>query len=259
MIIEQLRQKVPSSQIIACVRHTEKAEHYLELGIEVRFGDYDLPESLDKAFSGITQLLLISSSHTDDSVRLVQHSNVITGSPQGRELDFEMNAVVPYIIYMELKDLLTKGELKTVINTSSNSLLTLKRFEHDQLGKAAKFKKLFGSYATSKMALSMWTQEASAIAVKEGIEIRSVCPGPNKTTMTAGSGMPKWLIPVRHLLFKHPSAGAARVYEAAFGDYKGTVGIFIHKGKATPLKFSQHSPQVFAKIDTIYKHEFLTI
>ncbi|MRN55121.1 SDR family NAD(P)-dependent oxidoreductase [Paenibacillus monticola] len=194
---------------------------------------------------------------------LFNNAGVSTGelrySPQGRELDFEMNAVVPYIIYMELKDLLTKGELKTVINTSSNSLLTLKQFEPDLLGKAAKFKKLFGSYATSKMALSMWTQEVSAAAVKEGIEIRSVCPGPNKTTITAGSGMPKWLIPVRHLLFKHPSAGAARLYEAAFGEYKGTGGIFIHKGKAAPLKFSQHTSNVFAKIDTIYKQEFLAI
>ncbi|MRN55122.1 SDR family oxidoreductase [Paenibacillus monticola] len=80
LIIEQLLQKVPSSQIIACVRHTEKAEHYIKLGIEVRFGDYDQLESIEMAFSGITQLLLISSSHTDDSVRLVQHSNVIAAA-----------------------------------------------------------------------------------------------------------------------------------------------------------------------------------
>jgi NAD(P)-dependent dehydrogenase (short-subunit alcohol dehydrogenase family) len=212
--------------------------------------------SLNKALNEIKA----QETHLDV---LFNNAGVSTGelrySPQGRELDFEMNAVVPYFIYMELKDLLAKGELKTVINTSSNSLLNLRQFDPELLGKAAEFKKLFGSYATSKMALSMWTQEASVAAVKEGIKIRSVCPGPNKTTMTAGSGMPKWLLPIRHLLFKHPRAGAARLYEAAFGEYMGTVGIFIHKGKATPLKFSQHSPNVFAKIDTIYKQEFLTI
>lgn len=46
-------------------------------------------------------------------------------SRQGREMHFEVHAVVPYIIFMELRELVLKGEMRTIINTSSISLLML--------------------------------------------------------------------------------------------------------------------------------------
>jgi NAD(P)-dependent dehydrogenase (short-subunit alcohol dehydrogenase family) len=194
---------------------------------------------------------------------LFNNAGVSLGEPgyskQGRELHFEVNAVVPYIIAMELKELLAKGELKTVINTSSNALLMVKRFDPESLEKPVVFKKLLGPYALSKYALSLWSQEMAASAILEGIEIRSVCPGPNKTVMTKGSGMPKLLIPLVPLFFSHPSVGASRLYEAAFGSHKGTTGIFINKGKATPLKFAHYGRQVLEKVDFIYKREFLSL
>lgn len=77
LIIENLRSRIPAEQIVAGVRKLEQAAHLREQGIEVRYADYDVPESLDEAFCGISRLLLISSSHTDDSVRLTQHKQVI--------------------------------------------------------------------------------------------------------------------------------------------------------------------------------------
>ncbi|MBT2290845.1 SDR family NAD(P)-dependent oxidoreductase [Paenibacillus albidus] len=183
----------------------------------------------------------------------------LTFSVQGRELDFEVNSVVPYIIYREMKELLSKGALKTVINTSSNSLLFVKSLNPEQLGKAGKHKKLFGSYASSKMALSLWTQEEAQAAADHGIYIRSVCPGSNKTTMTAGSGMPKLLLVASRLFFKHPSTGAARLYEAAFGEHRSKNGIFINKGQVTPLKFSGQAKRVLSIVNGIYTAEFLHI
>ncbi|MGO4546304.1 SDR family NAD(P)-dependent oxidoreductase [Paenibacillus sp. 2TAB23] len=180
-------------------------------------------------------------------------------SSQGREMQFEVHAVVPYIIFMELREIVLKGEMRTIVNTSSNSLLMLKRFELETLEKPIHFKKLVGGYAATKLALSLWTQAASQTAYAEGIEIRSVCPGANKTPMSGGSGMPILLLPFRNLLFSHPSKGAARLYEAAFGENRGKTGVFIHKGKITPIKFMQEGRGVLGKVDSIYEQEFLTI
>ncbi|KWX69718.1 SDR family oxidoreductase [Paenibacillus jilunlii] len=77
LVIEQLSEQVPAAQIIAGVRHPDKAMQFKEKGIELRLVDYDRPETLQEAFAGVNKLLLISSSHTDDDVRLVQHKRVI--------------------------------------------------------------------------------------------------------------------------------------------------------------------------------------
>lgn len=77
LIMEKLEKYVPASQVIACVRQPDKAVNFLEKGFEVRFGDYDQLDTLIDAFTGVTTLLLISSSHTDDKIRLHQHTQVI--------------------------------------------------------------------------------------------------------------------------------------------------------------------------------------
>lgn len=77
LIIGNLRNRIPVEQMVAGVRRLDQAPQLQERGIEVRYTDYDVPESLDEAFRGITRLLLISSPHTDDHVRLMQHQHVI--------------------------------------------------------------------------------------------------------------------------------------------------------------------------------------
>jgi len=178
-------------------------------------------------------------------------------SPQSRELHYEVNTVVPYIIAMEMKELVKNGIDKTIINTSSNALLTVKEFDLQTLEKPKYFKKLFGSYALSKLALSLWTKEVSESMKAEGIEIRSVCPGGNKTAMTASTGMPFLLQVFARFAFSHPSIGAKTVYNA-FANFKGVTGSFINKGKAIPFKFSEMSKTILAKVDSIYKQEFLS-
>ncbi|WP_405112664.1 SDR family oxidoreductase [Paenibacillus sp. FSL K6-1217] len=83
LIIEQLRQRLPAGQIVAGIRRMEQAADFREKGIEVRYADYDQPESLEEACRGITRLLLISSSHADDNVRLAQHKRVIDAAKRG--------------------------------------------------------------------------------------------------------------------------------------------------------------------------------
>ncbi|WP_019911158.1 SDR family oxidoreductase [Paenibacillus sp. HW567] len=77
LIIEQLVQQVPPEQIIAGMRQLDKGKAFKERGIGLRRVDYDVPESLEEAFAGVSRLLLISSPHTDDAVRITQHTNVV--------------------------------------------------------------------------------------------------------------------------------------------------------------------------------------
>ncbi|KPL83696.1 SDR family NAD(P)-dependent oxidoreductase [Herpetosiphon geysericola] len=178
-------------------------------------------------------------------------------SPQGRELSFELQSVVPYIIVMELKELLLRGQHKTIINTSSNALLTIKQFQLDQLEKPQNFKKLFGPYASSKLALSLWSQALAPQLEQEGITILSVCPGANRGSLKTNTGLPWWLRPVHGLLFKHPSTGAERLYSAAFNQQAFASGSFINKGKATALPAAQQAQAVLAKVHTIYQQAFV--
>ncbi|GLI10611.1 NAD(P)-dependent oxidoreductase [Paenibacillus tyrfis] len=86
LIVGHLLQKVEAGQIIACVRHPEKAADFARLGIEVRYGDYDRPESLAEAYAGAggAKLLLISSPHPDDTVRIRQHVHAIEAAKQAQ-------------------------------------------------------------------------------------------------------------------------------------------------------------------------------
>lgn len=75
LVIQALRAKQPDLVIVAAVRNPAKAADLAEQGIVVREADYDRPETLERAFQGVTQLLLISSSEVGK--RTSQHQAVI--------------------------------------------------------------------------------------------------------------------------------------------------------------------------------------
>jgi NAD(P)-dependent dehydrogenase (short-subunit alcohol dehydrogenase family) len=183
-------------------------------------------------------------------------SGSLSYSAQGREIDFEINTVVPYIVAKELEELLLKGRLKTIVNTSSEAALMAKDFKPEQLEKPIAFKKLFGVYASSKLALSLWTAEF-AQNIKNDIKIRSVDPGPAKTEMSKGSGMPWFMLLLRPLLFPPPGKGAKNVYDAAFGKFKNENGVFISRGKIKPLKYVDKGLLVLSKVHRIYQKDIL--
>jgi len=177
-------------------------------------------------------------------------------SPQGREMHYEVNTVVPYIITQELKPLLQKGSLKTILHTSSNALLTVKNFDPAALARPKTFRKLFGPYAASKLALSLWAKAIASDFQAAGMEMRTVCPGPNQTPMTKSAGMPVWLLLLRKFLFSPPSEGANRLSEAASPKFKGVIGEFIEKGKIRPFNFQKDAQIVLRNVDVIYREEF---
>lgn len=75
LVIKNLLQDVPAAEIAALARSPEKAEELKSLGVSVREADYNRPETLEPALSGIEKLLLISSSEVGQ--REHQHKAVI--------------------------------------------------------------------------------------------------------------------------------------------------------------------------------------
>lgn len=184
----------------------------------------------------------------------------LTYSRQGRETHYELMTVVPYIITMELKELLLKGNLKTVINTSSTALNMIKSFDLEQLQRPKKFRKLLGPYAASKLGLSLWTEAVAPLLAKEGILIRSIDPGSNNTLRKGKkSGLPIWLEPIMRYFFAPPTHGASLLLEGALGEHRGQTGVFVNKGKIQSLPFRAYAEPLLARLQQIYTEEYKLI
>lgn len=179
-------------------------------------------------------------------------------SKQGREMHYELLTVVSYIILMELNELLKNGSLKTVINTSSQALRFTKVFTIDNLEHPQTFRKMFGPYATSKLALSLWTQAVAPKLAKEGIKIRSVDPGINNTLRKGkDSGLTAWFELFMRFFSSPPTHGPNLLFEGALGKHNNETGVFLLKDRVADLKFTEHAQRVLDKISDTYNHEFL--
>lgn len=178
-------------------------------------------------------------------------------SKQGREMHFELQTVVPYIIFMELKDLLKQGSFKTIINTSSSTMKMVRRFEPAELASPQTFKKLFGPYASTKLALSLWTREVAPLAAAEGLTIRSADPGGNNTMRKGkNSGLPWYIKIAMKLVMSPPSKGAALLYEAAFGKNKMLNGVYLSNNEPAELKYAEAGRPVLELVQGIYENEY---
>lgn len=88
LVVEKLKEKTASDNLIALVRDTHKAA---DLGVETRLFDYNKPETLLASLKGVNHLLLISGNEIGQ--RQVQHENVIKAAKA---------AGVEWIVYTSL-------------------------------------------------------------------------------------------------------------------------------------------------------------
>jgi NAD(P)H dehydrogenase (quinone) len=89
-VIRHLQDKIPNDQIVASVRDPDKASG---LGVEVRHGDFDRPETLAGAFAGADKLLVVSTDTFDYSLKLRQHTAAV---------DAAAKAGVKHIVYTSI-------------------------------------------------------------------------------------------------------------------------------------------------------------
>jgi NAD(P)H dehydrogenase (quinone) len=80
LVIKNLLQIIPATQIVAAVRNPEKAGNLHPLGVQIREADYDRPETLTQAFNGVEKLLLISAVQPGERFR--QHRAAIDAAMQ---------------------------------------------------------------------------------------------------------------------------------------------------------------------------------
>lgn len=78
LVVEQLLQTVPASAVVAVVRDPAKASALSALGVTIRQGDYERPDTLAAAFAGVEKLLLISSNELGR--RAAQHRNAVSAA-----------------------------------------------------------------------------------------------------------------------------------------------------------------------------------
>lgn len=178
------------------------------------------------------------------SIMLEQFSGAAFSS-QGRELHYEVQTVVPYIITMELLPVLKKGSQGMVIQTSSDAFRFRKTFVPEELEKP-------------KLALTLWTHALAPELKKEGITLISVDPG-NNNTMRKGrnGGLPLFIQPFIRLFGPHSSVGASRLF-AGLERSTEDAGLYISKGKPTEYKIKQHASQVLFQVRIVHEKEFIS-
>ncbi|THF81639.1 NAD(P)H-binding protein [Cohnella fermenti] len=95
LIVQQLQFRCRPEEMILSIRRPQgaQAQAYRESGLDVRYGDYDVPESLAPSFAGADKLLMISSPSMDDTARLAQHLSVVNAAKQ---------AGIGHIVYTSL-------------------------------------------------------------------------------------------------------------------------------------------------------------
>ena len=81
LITGKLLDKMPAQQIGVSVRDPDKATDMKRRGIRVRQGDFTNPASLLYSFHGASQVLLISSNNSGETVRK-HHGNAIYAAQQ---------------------------------------------------------------------------------------------------------------------------------------------------------------------------------
>jgi NAD(P)H dehydrogenase (quinone) len=78
-VVDTLLETVPAGNVAVSVRTPEKAEGLRSRGVDVRQGDFDQPETLDKAFAGVERLLIISADG-DNETRIRQHAAAVAAA-----------------------------------------------------------------------------------------------------------------------------------------------------------------------------------
>ena len=94
LVVKSLLNQMDAKNISVSVRNPEKASSLSEMGIDVRHGDFDFPETLATAFDGIDKLLIVSTD-LDNETRIRQHKAAVAASK---------TAGIKHIVYTSVAD-----------------------------------------------------------------------------------------------------------------------------------------------------------
>ncbi len=178
-------------------------------------------------------------------------------SRHGNELHYQTNVIAPYLFIRELSPAIAANQ-GIIINTSGVVIALVRNLNLDQLQNPVKFQKFFGAYAQSKLAVTTLTNALAGRLQEQGIICRSVDPGPAKTPLARGDGMPAVMRPFWHF-YRSPAKAASYIIDAAFGEkYSKRTGLYVSQGRQarSPASTTNHKVQqallsMLAKTTTI--------
>jgi uncharacterized protein YbjT (DUF2867 family) len=101
--------------VVASVREPAKAHALAALGVGVRRGDFDHPDTLARSFDGADRLLLVSASGIDHERRAAQHRNAIRAAKEAGVGQVFYTSLLPgdgSVAYVMKAHLDTEAELR---------------------------------------------------------------------------------------------------------------------------------------------------
>lgn len=134
-------------------------------------------------------------------------------SADGMDLHAQVNLIAPYILMRQLKPQLAEAH-GVIVNVSSGSALRAKELSIAELKRPRQTTGLSGPYATSKLALAVVTRLLAPEFASDDVGLACATPGPVKSEMTRGGGMPTVLRLLAPLLFRSPAQGASKLFSA---------------------------------------------
>jgi len=138
-----------------------------------------------------------------------------TKTIQGNELHFEINALAPYLLTLQLNSALAQSSNPLVVNTSTDGMHYAPNINVSDVVNPPKSQSTLSLYLNSKLSSILLMNHLSD---KLKIRVINVSPSGNKTKLSMGDGMSIWMKPLVWLLYKNPEHGANLLYQAAFGE-----------------------------------------
>jgi NAD(P)-dependent dehydrogenase (short-subunit alcohol dehydrogenase family) len=183
---------------------------------------------------------------------LLNNAGVLLGAPaynsSGLELHYAVNTLAPYLLLRDLRPALALPGSSLALTVSSTSMLFARQLDVAALRHPMSFRKLTGQYAHSKLAVSVTMQALAPEYEPDGILLRTVEPGSIKTSMTAGAGMPKALLPLRNLFFSTTNTAVTNVLAAAAPALGPNTGLFVVNGRVKKLPARALRPSIVDRL-----------
>ena len=174
-------------------------------------------------------------------------------SPQGREMHYEVNTIAPYVLTEAFSAGLAEANGR-VVNVVSDAIFFDKRFDPQTLSRSSRrFRRVIGPYASSKLALALWSKGIAPTLAARGVGIVSITPGPNDTPLVHGPGMPMVMRLLARVVAKPPTHGANLLFDAATSTWPS--GSFLMKGRVHSLPFEEEAERTLQIVAAAARNE----
>lgn len=210
-----------------------------ELMITFVTGDLDTAEGVHKVASDIAATAPKLDLLINNAGVLLEGTNT---SPDGLDMHIQVNLIAPYILMTALESNVSAAG-GTIINVASGAVLRAKELTAASLKQPQTSQKLFGAYAQSKLALAVATMALATSFEENGVFVVSSDPGPTKTDMTKGDGMPTLLKLLRPFIYASPEQGARNIFAGADEAFRlNRPGAYMTKGREKELQAFAQDP-----------------